>query len=103
MSYFFNEKGKYFTEVVPKDSLAVLVQCQNSRVQGHIFLRPGERLKDALNMGDQFIAVSEAGVFDCQGALLYRSKFMVLNRSSIDWIIPLDDLQGDETQPESQP
>jgi hypothetical protein len=96
MSIRFDEKGKFFTDFVSKESVPVIVQTLTHRVKGNIHIRPGERLKDEINQGEPFFAVTEATIYDHGGKVIYRSDFLALNREHIIWIIPEDQMGGNE-------
>ncbi|MFM8321468.1 MAG: hypothetical protein ACKOC5_11185 [Chloroflexota bacterium] len=90
MSIRFDDKGKFFTEVVSKEAVAVIIQTAAGRVQGSIHIRPGERLKDAINQTEPFFAVTDATVFDLSGKELYRTDFLAVHREQIIWLLPED-------------
>ena len=96
MSIRFDEKGKFFTDVISKEAIPVIIQTLTHRIQGNIHLRPGERLKDEINQFEIFNAITEAKIFDHSGKELYRSDFLALNRDHIIWILPEDQLQEKE-------
>ncbi len=93
MTHRIDDKGKYFTEVISKEMLPVILQSTVNRIHGFIYVRRGERLKDELNHLEQFFAVTNAEVFGLNGEHLYRSSFITLNRDQIVWIIPANELQ----------
>lgn len=99
MSIRFDEKGKFFTDVVSKDAVQVIIQTLTHRIHGHVHIRPNERLKDEMNQGDSFLAVTEATVFDRTGNKLYSGDFMVINREHIIWLLPEDQIHPDEATP----
>ena len=88
MSIHFDEKGKFFTDVVTKSPHSVVIQTLIHRIEGHIFVRDKERVKDAINTGEQFIAVSDATIFNSQGKLIYEKNFLIVNCDQIVWMIP---------------
>jgi hypothetical protein len=92
MSIHFDEKGKFFTDVISKESIPVIIETPTSRVRGFIHIRPGERLKDEINQAETFFAVTEATVFNLSGDELYYCDFMAVNREHIIWILPEDQL-----------
>lgn len=98
MSIYFDEKGKFFTELVSKESVPVIIQTLTHRIQGLIHVRPGERLKDEINQADIFFAVTQAKVFDLAGHELYHCEFLALNREHIVWILPEDELVHSESK-----
>jgi hypothetical protein len=96
MTYRIDAKGKVFTDIVRKDEVPVLIQTVTNLIHGHIFLRPEQRIKDELNAGqDQFIAVTDAEVYDLNGQLKYRSDFLTLNKQHIVWVRPDEALPPD--------
>jgi hypothetical protein len=88
MAIHFDDRGKYFTDVISKEELAVTIQTVTHRVEGSIHVRIGARLKDELNGSDQFIAVTAARIYDPQGEQVYQSDFMALNRDQVVWVMP---------------
>jgi hypothetical protein len=93
MAKRIDEKGKYFTDVISKEMVPVILQSTVNRIHGFIYVRSGDRLKDELNRLEQFLAITNAEVFSINGELLYRSSFITLNRDQIVWIIPANELQ----------
>jgi hypothetical protein len=92
MSIHFDDKGKFFTDVISKESVPVVIETPTSRIHGFIHIRPGERLKDEINQAEPFFAVTEATVFDMKGKEIYRSDFMAISREHIVWMLPEDQL-----------
>lgn len=90
MSIRFDDKGKFFTEVVSKEATPVVIQTPTHRIEGKIHIRPGERLKDEINQAEPFFAVTEAVIFDNTGVEQYRSDFLIVYRDFIIWMAPLD-------------
>lgn len=91
MSIRFDEKGKFFTDVVSKDAIPVVIQTTTNRVLGNIHIRPGERLKDAINQMEVFFAVTEASILNPAGQQLYHTEFLAIHRDHIVWIFPQDE------------
>ncbi len=98
MTIQFDEKGKFFTEVVTKKPVPVKIQTIANRIHGFIYVRPGERLKDALDQSTQFVAVTDAVIFGLSGDELSRTEFMIINIDHIVWLIP--EQNYDRSQPE---
>jgi hypothetical protein len=89
MSVRIDAKGKTYTDIVRKDEVAALIQTSANLIHGHIFLHTALRLKDELNStGEQFIAVTEAEVYNASGQVLVRSDFLTLNKNQIVWVRP---------------
>lgn len=89
----FDEKGKFFTEVVTKDKVIAHIQTETYRVRGYVHVRRGERLSDELNQDSKFLAVTDAEIYSSVGELLYISDFLAINRAHIVWLMPLEDGQ----------
>jgi hypothetical protein len=92
MSIRYDDKGKYFSDIVSKDAFPVLVQTLTHRIRGNFHVHPGKRFKDEINTAEKFNAITDARVFDHSGKELYRTKFLALNQDQIIWIIPEDEL-----------
>ncbi len=85
----FDEKGKFFTQVITKKPIAVIIQTSQQLIRGEIHIRPDDRLKDTLDRENTpFLAVTNAVVLNAQQEELYRSSVMMINVSQIIWIIP---------------
>ncbi len=87
----YDEKGKYFTEVVTKDKVIAHIQTEDYRVRGYVHVRRGERLSDELNNETMFLAVTNAEIFSPAGELLFISDFLAINRQHIVWLMPIED------------
>jgi hypothetical protein len=88
MTIRFDEKGKFYTQVISKDAVWVLIQTQINRIRGQIYIQQGERIKDEINHAEQFIAVTDAAIYDNSGKQIYHCDFMTLNRHHIIWLMP---------------
>jgi hypothetical protein len=100
MSTHYDEKGKFFTDIISKKDIPVTIQTLQNSIQGIVHIRRGERLKDELNEAEQFLAVTNAVIFDNQGVEVLRVDFMAINRDHIIWIFPQnggDEDLGDQT------
>ena len=86
----FDEKGKYFTEVITKDEILSRIQTLTYTIQGYVHVRKDERLSDEINATTNFLAVTDAIVYNQEGEMLYSTKFLIVNRSHIVWLMPLD-------------
>jgi len=94
MGIRFDDKGKFFTEIISKEAVPVIIQTLTHRINGYLHVRPETRLKDEINQTELFLAVTEADVYDFAGNLLYRTDFLALNREAIIWIVPEDQLNA---------
>jgi len=90
----FDEKGKFYTPRVSKDSLPAFVRTADQIIVGHIYVRPEKRLKDDLSEDNsRFLPITDARVYDAgTEKLLYHSSFLLVAYSHIVMISPLEAL-----------
>ncbi|MGC1376501.1 MAG: hypothetical protein WA821_09765 [Anaerolineales bacterium] len=88
MSIEFNDKGKYFTDVISKVAIPAIIQTVIHRIEGFIHVRVDERVKNELDRSEAFLAVTDAKVFAPDGSVLYQVAFISIARSQIVWVIP---------------
>lgn len=91
MSLEFNEKGKYFTDIISKVAVPAIIQTLTHRIEGSVHVRLDGRVKDELDRAEPFLAVTNARVMGADGSVLYSAEFMTVARSQIVWVIPSDD------------
>ncbi len=91
MTVRYDDKGKFFTDVITKDTVSVLIQTLVHRVEGVMYIRPDERIKDELNKSVSFFAVTDAVIYNSQGKKLYDTDFLLINSDHIVWMIPTDE------------
>ena len=60
---------------------------------GSIHIRPIVRIIDDLLAAEQFIAVTDAVVYDSRGKALFKTKFMAVNRDEITYVVPQQELK----------
>lgn len=84
--------GKYFTEVVSKTPMRVVIQTLDNRIHGTIHLHPANRLSDEINEEALFLPVTEASVSQAEEVI--ETGFISVNKQHILWIIPKEDMQG---------
>lgn len=88
MSIWYDEKGKFFTQVVSKEPYPVIIQTLLHRIEGNIYSRQDERIKDSINAESQFIAVTDVKIYNSQGQVIYETDFTLVNGDHIVWMIP---------------
>ena len=88
MSVRYDDKGKFFTDVITKDPVPSIVQTLVSRIQGNLYVRLSDRVTDELNRDDKFLAVTDAEIYDLQGQKIYDAEFMLVNSDQVIWILP---------------
>jgi hypothetical protein len=80
------ERG--FRPLISTLQFPVIIQTQHNRIHGNLHTRESERIKDALNSTDNFIALTQVRILDIHGTIeLRKSDFMAINRSHIIWVI----------------
>ncbi|MCD4672900.1 MAG: hypothetical protein K8R77_09570 [Anaerolineaceae bacterium] len=89
----FEEKGKIFTDVVRKKPTEVIMQTTaQTIIHGILHIRLDNRLKDELDNGEPFVAITDATILNAQGQPLYKVDFLAVNRAQIVWIFPKTEL-----------
>jgi hypothetical protein len=99
MSIDFNDKGKYFTDIISKTPIPALIQTSTHRIEGIVHVRVNERIKAELDRSEElFLAVTEAKIFAADGSILFQIPFIALARSQIVWVIPTEtaEVSGDK-------
>ena len=86
--------GKYFTEVVSKTPLRVIIQSLDARIHGTIHLHPANRLSDEINEESAFLPVTDAKVI--RGEEQIETDFISVNKQHILWLVPKEDLEADD-------
>ncbi|MBE7436412.1 MAG: hypothetical protein HS100_21025 [Anaerolineales bacterium] len=91
MTIEYDEKGKYFTNVIHKIPIPSVIQTTSNLVRGFVHVRQNERYKDELENGEQFLAVTDAKVTDPAGNTIFSSSFLAVQKNQIVWIMPLSE------------
>ncbi|HBY09256.1 MAG TPA: hypothetical protein DEH22_16310 [Chloroflexi bacterium] len=102
MSIRYDEKGKFFTDIITKDTVPSIIQTLVTRIQGSLHVRVNERVKDELNRGEQFLAITDATIFNLQGQKIYQAEFLLVNRDHVIWIIPDDENSPQPTETDGE-
>ena len=97
MTIEFDDKGKRFTDIVTKRPVYATLQTTKHLMRGHIHVRRDQRIKDELDQDDKFIAVTDVNILDDDGAVLYQTPFLAINRAHIIWVLPEQKQGGEET------
>jgi hypothetical protein len=98
MSIGMDEKSKYYTNIINKDRIPSTIHTLVSRIDGNLHVRIDKRVKDEINQGEQFFAVTDATIFNLEGKKLYATEFMLVNREHVVWIVPHDENETTEHQ-----
>jgi hypothetical protein len=82
-----------FSDKIEKVTTRVVVQTVNNVIIGDFYHRPRIRLIDELISGEEFLAISNAVVYDKSGKMLFRTRFLSINRDHIVLFIPWNDME----------
>lgn len=93
MTIEYDEKGKFYTDVVAKLPVSCLIQTTTHLMRGFVHVRQGERFKNELERDEIFLAVTNVNIFGANDEILYTSPFMAIKRSQIVWVMPASDDQ----------
>lgn len=91
MTIEYDEKGKFYTDVVKKLPISAVIQTTTHLVRGLIHVRHGERLKNELERDEEFLAVTHATIYGADDQVLFTSPFLALQRAQIVWLMPVDE------------
>lgn len=94
MTFEYDEKGKIFTDVVSKNSIEATVQTTTHLIRGQIHVRRDQRIKDELDLEENFLAMTQASVLGPTGETLFQAPFLAVRRSHIVWVLPEQDQSG---------
>jgi hypothetical protein len=86
MTTEYDDKGKVFSTKIRKDAVYARIQTISHLMTGEIYIEHNSRIKDHLEVAEKFIALTSAKVFTHDGALVYESAFITLNRDHIIWL-----------------
>ena len=90
MTIEYDEKGKFYTDIVKKLPMSVVIQTVTHLVRGSVHVRQGERLKNELEQDEKFLAVTNAVVYNADDKVLFTVPFMAIQRAQIIWIMPVE-------------
>ncbi|MCG8347274.1 MAG: hypothetical protein MI924_05775 [Chloroflexales bacterium] len=92
MESHLDDRGKYFTPRINKESVFSVIRTSEHLIVGHIYVRPEHRLKDEINNDrDRFLAITDASVYNSAGTqLLFTSSFLLLAYNHVVLISPVE-------------
>ena len=82
-----------FTQAIEKVPVKVVIHTPSAVIVGEFHARPNIRLIDEIINGDQFLAITNADVYDKSSKARLNTKFLILNREQIDVLIPWEDIE----------
>lgn len=95
MTTHYDEKGKFYTDIISKKDIHVTIQTLSHRIEGVVHARRGDRLKDELNTEEKFLAVTDVVIFGKDNNEEFTVPFLAIHRNNIIWIFPTS---GDEIE-----
>ena len=79
MTIEYDEKGKFYTDIVTKVAVPTMIQTTNHLIRGLVHVRQGERLKDEMEGQEHFTAVTNAIVYDGNEKVLFSGPFLAVS------------------------
>src|SRR5512143_3505990 len=96
MSIEYDEKGKIFTDIITKVAVQATIQTTTHLIRAKLHVRRDQRIKDELDINENFLALTEVSVLGPDGQTLFQAPFMAVRRSHSVWVMP------DETRREEK-
>lgn len=93
MSFEFDNKGKIYTDVIPKTAVPALVQTTTHLIQGKVHVRRDNRLIDELDQDEMFLAITDASIFGSGEEPHREVPFLAVSRAQIVWVAPEKELE----------
>ena len=93
MTIEYDDKGKYYTDIVKKQPVPVVIQTVTHLLRGQVHVREGERLKNELERNETFLAMTNASVYGPDDKVLFTVPFMAVQRAQVVWIMPVAEEQ----------
>jgi hypothetical protein len=97
MTLEYDEKGKIFTDIVSKIAIPATIQTTTHLIRGHVHVRRDQRIKDELDLSENFLAVTEVTVIGPDGQTLFQAPFLAVRRSHIIWVLPEQNHDGEKS------
>jgi len=88
MTIEYDEKGKFYTDIISKVAVPVTMQTTDQLIRGFVHVRHGERIKDELDRDELFLAVTNATVIGADSKVQLEAPFLAVRRAQIVWIVP---------------
>jgi hypothetical protein len=82
-----------FTKNIEKIAVKVVIHTPGAVIIGEMHARPSLRLIDEIINGDQYVAITNADVYDKSSKARINTKFLILNREQIELLIPWEDIE----------
>jgi hypothetical protein len=99
MPSYTDPKGKFFTAVVHKRTVAAKIQTPSHLIEGNLHVHPDDRVSDELNRDEPFLAVTDARLLGNDGREVDRIPFISINKRHIIWLAPSESSAEEERTP----
>lgn len=96
MTFEYDEKGKIFTDIVSKVVVPATIQTTTHLIRGQLHVRRDQRIKDELDLAENFLAVTDVSVLGPDGQTLFQAPFLAVRRSHIIWVLPEQNQSGEK-------
>lgn len=97
MTFEYDEKGKIFTDIVTKKAIPATIQTTTHLMRGQIHVRRDQRIKDELDLNENFLALTNVSVLGPDGQTLFQAPFLAVRRSHIIWVLPEENRDRERT------
>ncbi len=97
MTIEYDEKGKIFTDIVSKVAVQATIQTTTHMIRGNLHVRRDQRLKDELDLNENFLALTDVSVLGPDGQTLFQAPFLAVRRSHIVWVMPEQDKRQEKS------
>lgn len=91
MEIEYDEKGKFFTDIIAKEVIRSNIQTVTHHITGYVHVRKGDRLSDEINQPSVFLPITQAEIYSSSGEKLYTCDFLAVNREHIIWLMPVEE------------
>ena len=88
MTIEYDDHGKIFTDIVSKIAIYATVQTTTHLMRGRIHVRRDQRIKDELDLDENFLALTDVSVLAADGQVAFQAPFIAVKRTHIVWVIP---------------
>ena len=88
MTIEYDDKGKYFTDIVTKVAVPATIQTTTHLLRGRIHVRRDQRFKDELDINEHFLAITDVSILGSEGQVVFQAPFLAVQRSQIVWVMP---------------
>jgi hypothetical protein len=78
--------------LIKKRPIPIIIQTTKQLIRGKFHVRGVMRVIDEITFEDKFVAITDAEIINPNGKILFKTKFVALNRQEIVWMAPEEDI-----------